>query len=171
MKLNLGSGDTHYDGFLNVDTNPMYKADYDFNIDERWPLEDNSVTEIKAYHILEHCKDIFHIMKEMHRVCCKNAVIDVKVPHPRHDYYLGDPGHITTVTIESMKRFDQSSETSLMNYGVLYGIDFNIFWHQYILEPFFEEQFKTLSDDQCNMMARMYNNVIQEIHFKMRVVK
>ena len=170
MKLNIGSGDKRYEGYLNVDSNPVFRSELTFDLAGRWDIEDNTVTDIKAYHIMEHL-DIFHTVKEMYRVCCKNAVIDVQVPHPRHDYFLGDPGHCTPITLESMKRFDQSIESGLMNYGSLYAVNFNIFWHQYILEPFFEEQFKNMTDDQCNITARIYNNVIQEIHFKMRVVK
>lgn len=170
MKLNLGSGDTRYEGYLNVDSNPLFKAEYTFDLSKRWEIEDDTVTDIIAYHIMEHL-DIFHTVKEMYRVCCKNAIIDVRVPHPRHDYFLGDPGHCTMITVESMNRFDQSIESGLMNYGKTNGVNFTLISHNYIPEPFFEEQCKNLSIDQCNMMARIYNNVIQEIHFKMRVVK
>lgn len=175
MKINLGSGNTRIEGFVNVDSDINTNPDILCDIQENLPFDDNSIEEVRAYHILEHIGDkFFGFMKELYRVCKPDTIIDVRVPHHRHDYFYGDPSHVRPITIENMKRFSKSEgdlHTGLQNFGALLNIDFSIVWHQYIFEPYFEDQFKTLSDEQCNMMARMYNNVIQEIHFKMRVIK
>lgn len=180
MKVNLGSGFKRYEGFVNVDSDPITKPDYVVDLEkDPLPFADNTVKEIRAYHILEHIGlGFFPLLQEMYRVCEHNAIIDIHVPHHRHDYFFGDPSHIRPITLEMMDRFDQQkNRRDLANdpgstpFGISYGVDFEVIWHHYQLEPFFEEQFKTMTPDQINMTARMYNNVIQELHMKLRVRK
>ena len=52
-----------------------------------------------------------------------------------------------------------------------FNVDFEIVGYAYILEPYFQELFKTIPDKQVNLIARTYNNVITEIHFDMKVIK
>lgn len=179
MKLNLGSGSKRYDGFLNVDNDPSVKPDFLVDLETGiLPFEDNSVDEIKAYHIFEHIgPNFFKFLQEIYRVCKHEAIIDVHVPHPRHDYFLGDPSHIRPITLEMMNRFSKKyNDTEKENPGTtlfayVLNIDFEIVWHEYKLEPFFIQQIQGKSDDEINVMARIYNNVIQEIHFKMMAIK
>jgi len=172
MKVNLGSGNTKVPGFINLDIDPSVNPDILCDIQTSLPFENDTVDEIRAYHIFEHIGDrFFNLMQEMYRICANGAIVDVRVPHHRHDYFFGDPSHVRPITIESMKRFSKTPDNTLQSFGILLNVDFVVISHNYILEPFFESQFKTLPEDQCNMIARIYNNVIQEIHFKMRVNK
>ena len=51
-RLNLGSGDTHYDGFISVD---KYDKEADVRADIcELPYEDESIDEIVAYQVIEH---------------------------------------------------------------------------------------------------------------------
>jgi len=172
MKVNLGSGNTKIPGFINLDIDPSVNPDILCDIQTPLPFEDNTVDEIRAYHIFEHIGDrFFDFMQEMYRICIDGAVVDVRVPHHRHDYFFGDPSHVRPITIENMRRFSKNPDNDLQSFGKLLNIDFEVTWYDYILEPYFENQFKTLPADQCDLIARIYNNVIQEIHFKMRVNK
>jgi hypothetical protein len=179
MKINIGSGIKRYDGFLNVDRDESVNPDFIVDIEnDKLPFEDNSIIEIKAYHIFEHIgSNFFKFLQELYRVCSNNAVIDVIVPHPRHDYFLGDPSHVRPITIEMMNRFSKKyNNTEKSNAGstlfaYLYNVDFEIFYSEYKQEPFFQEMIQGKSNEEVDMMARIYNNVIQEIHFKMVVRK
>lgn len=52
IKLNIGAGDLHISGYLSLD---LYNKSADIKSDiDDIPLEDNSVIEIIAYHVLEH---------------------------------------------------------------------------------------------------------------------
>lgn len=54
IKLNIACGDDYLDGWVNVD---LYseKADIKFDVEKPpYPYEDNSIDEIKAFHIIEH---------------------------------------------------------------------------------------------------------------------
>jgi len=103
MKINLGSGYKRFDGFVNVDNNHDAEPDYIVDLEkDKLPFDDNSVDEIKAHHILEHIGDgFFHLMQEMYRVCEDGAVIDIQVPHHRHEVFFGDVTHIRPITTES----------------------------------------------------------------------
>jgi predicted SAM-dependent methyltransferase len=177
MKINLGSGIKRYDGFLNVDCDPSVNPDYLVDLETGiLPFENNSVEEIKAYHIFEHIgPNFFKFMQELYRVCKNNAIIDVHVPHPRHDYFLGDPSHVRPITIEMMNRFSkkyndtEKTSTGSTLFAYVYDVDFEIFHTEYHLETYFKEMIQGKTEEEVNMMARLYNNVIQEIHFKMVV--
>ena len=52
MKLNLGSGEAHVEGYVNIDLHT--KADIKHDLTTPLPYKDNSVDEIRAIHVIEH---------------------------------------------------------------------------------------------------------------------
>lgn len=174
MKINLGSGTARYDGFVNLDSYAGCKPDVVIDINTQdIPFKDNTITEVKAYHILEHIGTGFmNLISELYRVCQDGAIIDVKVPHHRHDYFTGDPTHVRPITVEMMSKFQKSSsEFGTVSFAERLCVDFEIFDVNYILEDWFRESCTYLSKEQINLHARIYNNCIKELHFKMRVIK
>lgn len=181
MKLNIGGGHKRFDGFLNVDLDPGTKPDIraDIGVD-RLPVDDSTVDEVIAHHIFEHLggDTFFHCLQELYRVCQNGAVIDVHVPHYRHDYFYGDPSHVRPISLEMMNRFSKkyndeelAGNPGTMPFAYFYGVDFEVIEHEYKIEDWFKNQFADASIDQVNLFARIYNNVISEIHFKMVVRK
>ena len=107
IKLNLGSESKRYDGFLNDDKLDIFKPDIVHNLEIiSYPIENNSVTEIKMHHVLERVgqhSDLFNnIIKEIYRICQRGAIIDIRVPYPRHDYILSDSTHVRLITALSL---------------------------------------------------------------------
>jgi len=49
-------------------------------LDERWPLEDNSVGVIRAHDAIEHLKDPVHVMNEAYRVLAPGGFFLIRVP-------------------------------------------------------------------------------------------
>jgi hypothetical protein len=186
LKVNLGCGRKVLPGYVNIDYEPYDYPDHkdkeiinvNLNGDDL-PFRESSVSEIIAYHILEHIGIGFlSLMKEIYRVCKNGATIDIVVPHHRHDYFTGDPTHVRPITLEMMSRFskkanefDVSSGSTMTPFALLLGVDFEIVKHEYKIDPMFEEIFSKSTPDEINRMARIYNNVITEIHFTMRVNK
>jgi SAM-dependent methyltransferase len=111
MKLNLGSGKTRFEGFINVDKSTFFNPDiiHDLEITP-WPFSNDSVDEIVLCHVLEHLgKDsnvFIKIMQELYRICKHNACIDIVVPNPFSTTYLGDPTHVRPITPELFMLFD-----------------------------------------------------------------
>ena len=68
IRLNLGCGDERIPGFINCD---LYEDKADMQFDAKAiPFPDNSVDEIRAYHILEHFKfkEAWRVLEEWKRV-------------------------------------------------------------------------------------------------------
>lgn len=112
MKLNLGCGRNHKDGYVNVDKEPAADPDRIVDLEEfPWPFDDDSIDEILMCHVLEHLgreTGVFlGIMKEIYRVCAADAVVTIVVPHPRHDHFLGDPSHVRPILPETMLLFSK----------------------------------------------------------------
>jgi predicted SAM-dependent methyltransferase len=83
---------------ITLDIDPEHKPDvvHDLQI-VPWPFEDDAFKEIIAHHVLEHLNDLSAPMKELHRICRKDGVIRIEVPHhtawfakgPYHKLYFG----------------------------------------------------------------------------------
>lgn len=181
MKLNLGSGVKRFPDFINVDSDPGCNPDYVLRLGkDAFPFEDDTVDEVLAYHVFEHIRDgFFYFLKDLYRICKHNAIIDVRVPHPRHDVFLGDLTHIRAITIENMrplsKTWCETQKYIIESWSGLANqleVDFEIFDYSYILDDTFKQIIQGIeNDDQINWMARSMNNTITEIHFKMMVIK
>ena len=76
-----------------------------------WTFSDNEIEEIIFIHSLEHMgaqEDIFlNIVKEIYRICKSKAVVQINVPHPRHDNFLGDPSHVRAITPQLLTLFSK----------------------------------------------------------------
>jgi len=79
MKLNLGSGPTHFDGFLNVDYDPREGPDVIAAVDDL-PFEAGAADEILASHILEHLPFWSNAVQEWARVLAPGGLLWVMVP-------------------------------------------------------------------------------------------
>jgi len=68
-------------------------------------LEDNSVDEVYASHILEHIHGLIPFMIELYRVCKNGTKIHIKVPKAPHPYAFRDPIHVRFFTDETFWYF------------------------------------------------------------------
>ena len=185
LKLNLGCGNRKMDGFLNVDCVEVCQPDMVVNLERTpWPWPDNSVDEIKLIHVLEHLgqqTDVFlAIIKEMYRVCRDAARIEIIVPHPRSDTFLGDPTHVRPVTGAMLNLFSKRlnrewAEMGAANtpLGIILDVDFEIDSFVHTLEPEWQGKLSSgqLSEAEVAQAARQYNNVISQSTIVWRVRK
>lgn len=183
LKLNLGCGARRIDGFVGVDKFGTPDVLHDL---ERfpWPWPDASVSEVKMLHVLEHLgrdPDVFiAIMKELYRICRPAARIEIVVPHPRHDNFLGDPTHVRPVTHQTLALFDrerceawQAAGNANTPLALIHGVDFEIVKSQVVLdEPYWtmlREQ--RITHEQVAEFERSRNNVVVEIRLELEVRK
>lgn len=179
-KLNLGSGTKRIPGFMNLDLDPGCEPDIVIDLErEPLPFSDNSVDEIICWHVLEHIGDGFiPLMKEIYRVCTSGAWIDISVPHPRHDHFLGDPTHRRPILPDTIRMFSASWNQQMIDQGagitplaIQHGVNFEVIEVDYRLEPYYQELFKTIPNEQAELIVRSYNNVITEILMRVTVIK
>lgn len=184
MKLHLGAGYKRFDGFQNVDVDPLCNPDLNFDITGDWPLETNSVDGVIAHHIFEHLGEgFFKFLQELHRVCKPNTMIDVIVPHHRHDCFLNDPTHRRPITIEGMKLFSKAyndycvaTGDASSRLGHAYNIDYDIVKYQYNIDSKYHHLLKDMQpgspeEAEFSTMLRERNNMILDVNFTMVVLK
>ena len=82
MKLNLGCGLIHRDGYINVDQARPCDSVVNLNVFP-WPWDDNSATEVYANQWLEHVENFHETIREIHRVLKPEGIVRMVVPHHR----------------------------------------------------------------------------------------
>ena len=93
VKLNLGSGDSRYEGFLNVDISREFQPDIICDLGYGLPFLDNTIDEIRADNIIEHLSDTIFIMNDIWRVLKHDATVNIHVPHEASSMACADPTH------------------------------------------------------------------------------
>lgn len=186
MKLHLGSGYKKFEGYLNVDFDPDCNPDYCFDITEgSWPFEDNSIDGVIAHHVFEHLGDpgFFTFLKELYRVCKPNTLVEVAVPHHRHDCFINDPTHRRPITIEGMRLFSKAHnkycievEDGSSRLGLYYDVDFDVIDYKFNIDPLYQPLLRDMkpgSEEEARFqqMLREVNNAIVDVHFTWAVIK
>lgn len=91
-KIDLGGGFGKPEGYLSLD---LKNGDIEANLNDKWPLEDNSVGVIRAHDILEHLPDKQFIMSEIWRVLADGGWLMAQVPSTDGRGAFQDPTHIS----------------------------------------------------------------------------
>lgn len=180
MKLNIGAGGVKIDGFVTCDYDPLSEPDYLFNLEhDKFPFEDNTVETVVAHHVFEHLGEgYFHCLKELYRVCKHGAIIDVRVPHHRHDYFFDDPTHRRPITVGGLLLFskkhnklckEQGAASSRL--GDYFDVDFEILEWDYVPSSNYREKFVGLPREEVETYLKEHNNIIEELWIRLVVVK
>ena len=135
-------------------------------------------------HVLEHIgqnPDVFNnIIKELYRICKNNSIVDIRVPHPRHDDFISDPTHVRPITILGLQLYDKNlnEKWEKMNaantpLALIHGFNFSIKDVNYVLETYYSKLLKKkeIDHDQLQEYIKKYNNVVKEIKIKWIVLK
>lgn len=183
LKLNLGCGSRHFEGFVNVDK----YGDPDLKLDLEtfpWPWQDDTVSEIYLIHVLEHLgqtTEIYlSIIKEMYRICHNGAKIRIMVPHYRHQFFFDDPTHVRAVTPMGLQLFSQEENRQWMEagasnspLGIYLNVDFELRSTIYKPSPdwFRLHPEQPVDIDLLIRESNIYNNLIEEIEIILEAVK
>ena len=96
MKLDLGCGPNKAEGYVGVDIIDFEGVDKVFDIGAlNWPLEDGSVDEARACHVLEHLTPVqrMNFFNELHRVLKVGGRCEIITPHWASGRAYGDMTH------------------------------------------------------------------------------
>ena len=184
-KINLGCGKDYLDDWVNVDFYDDSTCDIKHDLEVfPWPWEDNSVSEIRIIHTLEHLgadwKVYIKILQEMYRVCEDDAHIQVDVPSPWHWNYISDPTHVRPVTQDGLNLFSKEHCQKCIDEGMsetpfamIYDVDLrphNVEWK-------FDGMWQGKIDrgeihrSQIEEIHANYRNVVTEFKIPLAVVK
>jgi ubiquinone/menaquinone biosynthesis C-methylase UbiE len=180
MKINLGAGDTRFDGFVNCDYDARTGAEHIFDMEkDKFPFEDNTVEQVIAHHVFEHMGEgYFHCLQEVYRVCKHGALIDIRVPHPRHDYYLNDPTHRRPITPDGLALFSRKyndacieQNAAASRLGYYFKVDFEVVDVNEIPDPMYMKAFEGMQMEQAKRYIHEHNNIVMEYHIRMVAIK
>lgn len=186
MRLNLGCGMRHREGFLNVDRFPQCRPDALVDLESLpWPWPDDCAEEVSLIHCLEHLgqsTEVFlGIFRELYRICRDGATVEIHVPHPRHDFFLGDPTHVRPITPETLSLFDRqlndhweaTGSSAATPLGRYLGVDFAITSVTTLLDEPYAGMLARgeLSQEQAALWMRERNNVATEHRILLQVRK
>lgn len=177
--FNMGCGLRKMPGYVNVDSAPEAEPDEVWDLEQTpWPWADDCAEQVLFIHSLEHMggdpKVFLAIMKELYRILQPGGTAHIRVPHPRHDHFLGDPTHVRAVTPEMLKLFDRRKNIAWRDGGysntplALYtGVDFELTETRIILEAAIDTALKdgSLSRADVETMLRERNNIATEYRF------
>ena len=93
LLVDLGGRFGAWDGYKTIDRFPP--ANIIADLDERWPMADNSVGVLRASHVFEHLKDSVHTMNEAYRVLVPGGWLFLEVPSTDGRGAFQDPTHKT----------------------------------------------------------------------------
>lgn len=108
VKLDLGCGASSPKGFIGIDSSTTdLQTGEDIHpgvihdLNDGIPFGDNEANVIRAYHFLEHVKDIHFLLREIYRVACDGAIVDIEVPLYEIGFRIGD-GADTLIALERL---------------------------------------------------------------------
>ena len=183
LRLNLGCGAKHLEGYVNVDKfgNPDLRFDLETF---PWPWEDNSVRAIELRHVLEHLgqqTEIYlKIIRELYRICSSRATMRVVVPHHRHDDMFHDPTHVRPITPFGLSMFSkklnqqwQANGDATTPLGLYLNVDFELVETRYIPSETWYERERDRADDTDYLLQQsaLYNNLIREVDMTLIAIK
>jgi SAM-dependent methyltransferase len=92
--LDLGCGTKKYPGAVGVDLHADTDADVVHDLDVvPYPLEDDCFDQILLQDVIEHVREPYVVMRELHRVGRSGARVHLRTPHFSSVLAYSDPTH------------------------------------------------------------------------------
>lgn len=185
MRFNLGCGYKKNPNYVNVDKFEACKPDVLADLEILpWPFETNQADEVVFNHSLEHMgRDVnifLGIMKELYRICKPGALVQINVPHPRHDDFINDPTHVRIVTPELLRLFSKKLNQHWTDTGdartafaFYLNVDFELKKCTLISDPKYQalQQAGKITPQDLIHLMRERNNVVKSYEMTLEVIK
>lgn len=164
MKLNLGCGVNLMAGWCNLDLNDLADVRHDLETTPL-PFPDNSIVELRAWHTLEHIRNLLPLMQDLYRCAIPDATFEIVVPYGSNDAAFEDPTHVRQFFSNSFAYFSQTAY-GRADYG--YTADWSSLERHIYLPP----QARQLSSyEDALHMNHAIRNFAQDFRVRLRAVK
>lgn len=184
-KLNLGCGFDKKSGWVNADRFSACDPDIQFDLEKTpWPLPNNEFDIILLKHVLEHVGQSYEgfksIVRELYRISKHNGLIEIHVPHFRHDTFWSDPTHVRAFTLLTFEMLSKENNEKWIsqkaNYSMLaldMGVDFRIEKALQIYDNAWIQKEMTgqINRGELRVIANERWNVIREMQIVLKTVK
>ena len=185
MRLNLGCGDVHMDGYLNVDKEVECLPDKIQDLEVfPWDFKDDSIDQVILSHVLEHLGQTSQIylsvIKELFRICKAGAKIAITVPHPRHDDFLTDPTHVRPILPGQFYMYSKRHNKEWREQGVAntpladyLDVDFEVGDVTWVLDNKWLQRLQSgkITSAELAEKAEHEHNIIKEVQIQLTVIK
>jgi ubiquinone/menaquinone biosynthesis C-methylase UbiE len=112
-RIDIGCGPAKRPGYLGLDLFPLLGVDIVRDVDRHGlPFSGGTITHVYASHVLEHFRDLVHLMNEIGRVCCPGAEVELIVPTLLGPWAAGDPTHVRLFNARTFGYFTGEAEES-----------------------------------------------------------
>jgi predicted SAM-dependent methyltransferase len=83
IKLHLGCATTYIEGWINIDADPKFRTDMNFDVRNEFPFQNKTVDFIFNEHLIEHLRweEGMTFMEECHRVLKPEGVLRISTPN------------------------------------------------------------------------------------------
>ena len=171
--LDIGCGEKKHKNAIGIDIRKTSVVDVISDLSHfPWPFRTSSVDEVYCYHFLEHFSETEKILQEIHRICKRDAVLHILVPHVSYEGAFRDPSHKSFFTYRSFEYFGNSSD--LPNY---FDFKFEIVERKLIFDRIVKNPINIIMRKIANKNPNFYESKLMwifpcnTIYVKMKVVK
>lgn len=181
----MGCGFDKREGFVNADNFAACNPDVMVDLESApWPFEDDTFEYILMKHVLEHVGATFNsfksVMRELYRIAAPAGIIEIHVPHFRHDTYWSDPTHVrafTPLTFQMMSKAQNDiwiatkANYSMIAYAL--GVDFELAEASQVYDQSWlaREAAGEFTRAELRALAAERWGVVKELHVKLRAIK
>jgi predicted SAM-dependent methyltransferase len=184
-RLNLGCGFDKREGWVNADNFPECSPDLFIDIRQTpWPILEGEYNHVLMKHVLEHVGQTFEefaqIIRELYRVLTPDGVLEIHVPHYRHDTWWSDPTHVRAFTLLTFQMMSKQQNDEWIarraNYTMLayvMQVDFEVLeaLQVYDVNWWQKVEKREITADQIRALAQTHWGVVKELQVKLRAVK
>jgi hypothetical protein len=159
VKLDIGCGQNKAEGFTGIDWKAGPGVDIVHDLTTfPWPLDNNSVSEARCIHYVEHTPDLISFMNELYRILAPSATCTIMAPYYSSIRAWQDPTHVRAISEASFLYFNRQwrIQNKLDHYPITCDFDFS---YGYALTPLWA----TRSEEARNFAITHYINVISDI--------
>ena len=159
IKLDLACGQTKEKGWIGIDIAKTKGVDIVHDLEVYpWPIEDESVSEIKCIMYIEHVKDLMKFMNEVHRVLVKGGTASFVAPYYSSMRAMQDPTHVRPISEATFLYYNKQwrDANKLDHYPITADFDFT---YGYSIDP----SWVSRSQEARDYAIRHYINVVSDI--------
>ncbi len=171
LNVNLGCAKNHEPGWQNLDMNPDVSPDVEWDLETGTvPFPDGSVDCFLASHSMEHVRNLFPLMADLHRALRSGGHLIAVVPHGANDTAWDAPAHVQLFTPNTWAYFTEQlyEVPNTAGYGASQGEPVKR-WR--IVEQTMVPYPEFVDDPELDWKAKHLRNVISEVHTVMRADK
>lgn len=183
-KIEIGCGKTKTEGYIGMDRFQLPGVDIVADLNDTFPIQDNSVDVVYACHSLEHLDSMEKTMSEIYRICKHKAIVQVLAPYYYATLNTANFYHVNVFNEDTFRFFTTFPDTGVIDKEEWYS-PHSSYWglsdsdnstsdiqmELLNMEFFYYKEYVKLADEQKRRARRSFNNVCDQIYYELIINK